>query len=276
METCGRIGTLPLKLRKRIYAGLLVTPHCIDIRHVYEHKFVGKIWCQNGNDEDYLKTCLDPILNKSVAILRANKTIHREASQVLYEENKFLFDDFVTCHSFLRHIGDANQDLRSVAILYAMHCYLSPWPTSEDTTALGANIHSVEISHKGTCAQESDEEETVNLVPDCIKAVVQSCLPLLRLRKSAMESREPDLDVTDLIKVAPSYCESCDEMESQVWDDDELQGRMHDCNINPGRRNRHEWCGCQCEEAEEKDMVVADLFKKEIREQLKLHEQSTD
>lgn len=101
-------------------------------------------------------------------------------------------------------------------------------------------------------------------------------MPLLQSRKEVIESRELHLEVTDLIKVAPSLCESCDEMELRIWDDGEFQGRMHDCSINPGRGNKHEWCGCQCEEAGEKDIMVAELFKKEICKELKLDKQSTD
>ncbi|KAF7947817.1 hypothetical protein EAE96_008895 [Botrytis aclada] len=94
---------LPLKIRDDIYQRVLVVPHGIYLFQVYD---------------DAIKTVIPGRPRKWLTSLYTNRTMHEEASIVLYGRNRFVFMDTMGCQtkllqSFLNSIGSVNESLVS-------------------------------------------------------------------------------------------------------------------------------------------------------------------
>src|SRR5436190_16020525 len=95
--------SLPGELRNRIY----------ELRLVHQEPI-------------YPWTDYNPRLGLTLALLRANKTVHREASSLFYAQNRFDFTMGTPEHvaSFLRQIGHNNADhIRHICIEFPKFLY---------------------------------------------------------------------------------------------------------------------------------------------------------
>ncbi len=211
---------LPSELRNRVYELCLVRQEPIDARI-------------KGYQRQGLQT---------PGFLRANKTVHREASSLFYAQNCFDFTWFMPedVALFLRTIGRNNADyIRHVRVNFPAFLHLEPGLVTleDDSISIFANIQSscVNLSTLTTCIDSTNATE---LRLDALDhpTIVTEALELVDTRFRAISSLQEI--IVEVYEDGPSdYIRR--KMESHGWtinaienvdDIEDNWGDDYDCN----------------------------------------------
>jgi hypothetical protein len=265
----GNLETLPLELRKDIYAHLLVETKKIPIKRFVEYKYgQGKpIRMDHHRNKKHPGKFYDRSQQQWVdappcttSLLLVNSAVSLEATQVLYGFNQFEFEHACALWTFLEKIGESKQYLRHLAIIGRGVLYHNSTVAMSKAMRLlqhTPSLRSLEISHFALCDRFYGHRLTVF-------SLVLACAPMLKSLKITFEKEKLNVNVLDVIKTELPRCSAGSAEDHEEYHADWPPRRMYQ---RPGTNEIHE-CACLCAAAEARNRELIEELKKEIGQQL--------
>lgn len=272
MADAGSLGKLPLEIRKKIYAHLLVEDSKISIVRLN----YGAAREDNHRNPKHRGKIYNRSKNRWVAappsvtsLLRVNKLISQEAGQVLYGCNEFEFEHSGVLESFLDAIGDNTKSLRHISLTPNGILHRGSWLRMDCCLAIlkrAKALRTLEISHHTLCRHPWSKVEP--------KALVTHCKPLLESLKAHFEQKNLGFSILDVIKTSLPPC---------AHHDPTLRRHVHK-GRGPWGTPGHEYqiaykrnwgmhlyhCECLCTTVEDTDKKIVAELRAEIAAQLGL------
>jgi hypothetical protein len=250
----GNLETLPLELRKEIYAHLLVETKKIPIERFVENKYgQGKpIRMDHHRNKKHPGKFHDRSQQRWVdappcttSLLLVNSAVSVEATHVLYGFNRFEFEHACALWTFLEKIGESMQYLHHLAIIGRGVLYHNRTVAMSKAMRLlqhTPSLRSLEISHFALCDRFYGHRLTVY-------SLVLSCAPLLKSLKITFEEEDLNVNILDVIRIELPRCSAGSAEDHEADHADWSPRRMYQ---RPGTNEIHE-CACLCAAAEDKN-----------------------
>lgn len=263
MADAGDLGKLPPEIRKDIYAHLLVEPKAIPVkRYLYKDEDESKF------DEYHTRGLFDrkSRMRRANSILRVNKLINEEATQVMYSCNRFMFQNAGALRLFLEQIGGSKGHLRHVGISEHGYKFMGSWKAMDVSITMLASssrgLRTLEVSHLAFCHRHKRMLQ--------IKDLVQHCKPLLQALHDEFVEENLNASVFDVIDI----CLTCSNVElnnsSEQFAAHPNYVHITDYTTVSGVASSARLCGCACSVAEKVNNNLRQGLKEEIAKQLEL------
>lgn len=184
---------------------------------------------------------------KKTAILHACRQVHAEAEGFLYAGNYYSLGDLEDVQGFVELMGKRIQHVQYLSIAMA-ECEIEEKHAANALKPLQSaiNLKVLQFGHMDMCLNDNAER------------IGHACKELLStLKKSRLAAGKKNAaHIADVLQIELGNCYYCE------LGRDEPHGRF----FHPG--DQWDWCGCEYEDATDRNKVMEAVAKKVVREYL--------